>query len=330
MNGLRILSGNFQGMMRGMYNWRKGNMRILPYMKLLRIWKGIFLFNAPLFTLKVFTVLRGRVKRKSKKSQREKKDTFWHFFKINTIFIYFFLTATAFNLCFVLFRFVFVLGIFFYRIRTTFLLKNSKIRTWWIQLIRKINYEAADSDLKLIRDDLQRLNKWGIFVCFQHIPSHKGLIHNVIADRLANEATNIDPQPESKLRNLRDIMKHRGQIKCLPFRNSPFRSREDTVWYYRLKSGYLFLNSVRFQWNLYDSPLCRWCLTTEETSQHIFFYCHILTPETNKIKIISKILKIEEMFDSNISLQLPPNTERPIYRVMIQIMKKTIENELIY
>ena len=36
------------------------------------------------------------------------------------------------------------------------------------------------------------------------------------------------------------------------------------------------------------------------------------------------------MFDSIISLQLPPNTERPIYRVMIQIMKKTMENELIY
>ncbi|XP_065583652.1 uncharacterized protein LOC136042613 [Artemia franciscana] len=124
-----------------------------------------------------------------------------------------------------------------------------------IQLIRKINYEAADSDLKLIRDDLQRLNKCGIFVCFQYIPGHKGLIHNVTADRLANEAANIDPQPESKLGNLRDIMKRRGQIKCLPFRNSPFRSREDTVWYYRLKSGYLFLNSVRFQWNLYHSPL---------------------------------------------------------------------------
>ena len=31
---------------------------------LLRIWKGLFLFNAPLFTLKVFAVLRGRVKRK--------------------------------------------------------------------------------------------------------------------------------------------------------------------------------------------------------------------------------------------------------------------------
>ena len=75
-----------------------------------------------------------------------------------------------------------------------------------IQLIRKINYEAANSDLKLIRDDLQRLNKYGIFVCFQHIPSHKGLIHNVTADRLANEAANIDPQPESKLGNLRDIM----------------------------------------------------------------------------------------------------------------------------
>ena len=100
-----------------------------------------------------------------------------------------------------------------------------------IQLIRKINYEAVDSDLKLIRDDLQRLNKCGVFVSFLHIPIHKGLIHNVTADRLANEAANIDPQPESKLGNLQDIMKCRGQIKCVPFRNSPFHSREDTVWY---------------------------------------------------------------------------------------------------
>ena len=33
--------------------------------KLLRIWKGLFLLNAPLFTLKFFTVLKSRVKRKS-------------------------------------------------------------------------------------------------------------------------------------------------------------------------------------------------------------------------------------------------------------------------
>ena len=109
-----------------------------------------------------------------------------------------------------------------------------------IQLIRKKNYEAADSDLKLIKDDLQRLNKCGIFVCFQHIPSHKGLILNVTAERLANEAANFDPQPESKLRNLQEFMKCCRQIKCLPFQNSLFCPREYTVWYYRLKSGFSF------------------------------------------------------------------------------------------
>ena len=33
--------------------------------KLLCIWKGLSLLNAPLFTLMFFTVLRSRVKRKS-------------------------------------------------------------------------------------------------------------------------------------------------------------------------------------------------------------------------------------------------------------------------
>ena len=46
--------------------------------------------------------------------------------------------------------------------------------------------------------------------------------------------------------------------------------------------------------------------------------------------MICKKLKIKEVFDSIISLQLPPNTERLIYWVMIQIMKKTMEKELIY
>ena len=36
------------------------------------------------------------------------------------------------------------------------------------------------------------------------------------------------------------------------------------------------------------------------------------------------------MFDSIISLQLPPNIERPISSVMIQIIKKTMENELVH
>jgi len=62
-----------------------------------------------------------------------KKTLFGIFSKsIPYAFIFsFLLTATTSNLCFVLFRFVFVLAIFFYRIRTTFLFKSAKIQTWW-------------------------------------------------------------------------------------------------------------------------------------------------------------------------------------------------------
>jgi hypothetical protein len=77
-----------------------------------------------------------------------------------------------------------------------------------IQLIRKMNYEAADSNLNLglLRNSQQRLVKLGILICFQHISSHKRLIHNLAADGLPNVFTPTN----TKLMNLKDIMKCSG------------------------------------------------------------------------------------------------------------------------
>ena len=46
----------------------RSNIKTYNEHKLLRIWKGLFLLNAPLFTLKFFAVLKSRVKRKSQTS----------------------------------------------------------------------------------------------------------------------------------------------------------------------------------------------------------------------------------------------------------------------
>jgi ribonuclease HI len=80
-----------------------------------------------------------------------------------------------------------------------------------IKLIKKINYEAADSDLKSIKDSLLSLKYVDTSVCFHHIPSHKGLTHNMTANRLANEGTNACAPPDSKLGNLQDFIKHWGK-----------------------------------------------------------------------------------------------------------------------
>ena len=80
--------------------------------------------------------------------------------------------------------------------------------------------------------------------------------------------------------------------------------------YYRLKSGALLLNSLFFNWKLRHSPLCRVCVSTDETIQHVFFDCQGLSEETISLNHFCSLAKI-------------PNTDTAILKSWFNVINSS-------
>ena len=72
---------------------------------------------------------------------------------------------------------------------------------------QKINYEAAESDLKSLGGSLLSLMKANTSICFHHILSHKGFTHNMTANQGIN-ACIPSPSDSFKLGNLGGGVQH--------------------------------------------------------------------------------------------------------------------------
>jgi hypothetical protein len=86
------------------------------------------------------------------------------------------------------------------------------------------------------------------------VPSHEGIKYNNTADLLVAKASLLNPGPLSDL-NSRNIIRQRSNVNQSKLTLFRFHSRLHAVLYYRLKSGALFLNSLLFNWKLYEDTL---------------------------------------------------------------------------
>ena len=128
-------------------------------------------------------------------------------------------------------------------------LSNSKSS---LLLIQNINRIANDKDLYNIRRHLFNLKIKGNEVYFQHVPSHKGIKYNDMADSLAAKASMSIPSPSSDL-NSQDFIRQRSNVNQSKLILSSFHTRLNTVIYYWLNSGALLLSSLLFKWKLHHS-----------------------------------------------------------------------------
>ena len=71
--------------------------------------------------------------------------------------------------------------------------KDSKAGAAAIHLLSQINYHANDLDLKGIHPKISYLFSTGYSIAFLHIPSHKEIKYNEMADNFANKAADIPP-----------------------------------------------------------------------------------------------------------------------------------------
>ena len=188
-------------------------------------------------------------------------------------------------------------------------------------LIQNINRIATDKDLYNIRRQLLNLKIKENEVYFQHVPSHKGIKYNDMADSLAAKASMLFPSPSSDI-NSRDIIRQRSKVNHSKLMLSPFHTRLNTVLYYRLKSGALFLNSLLFNWKLHHSPLCRICFSAEETIQHMLFDCQAQSEETVALKRLCSLAKIPNTYTAILDANLPWEIDRKIFKAAIDTLKK--------
>ena len=122
-------------------------------------------------------------------------------------------------------------------------------------LIQNTNRIANDKDLYNILRQPLNLKTKGNEVYFQHVPSHKGINYNDVADSLAAKASMLIHSPSSDLSS-RDIIRKRSNVNHSKLILSPFHTRLNTVLYYWLKSGALLLNSLLFNWKLHHFSFC--------------------------------------------------------------------------
>ena len=155
----------------------------------------------------------------------------------------------------------------------------------------------------------------------KHIPSHKGITYNDMADSLAAKASMLSPTPPSDL-NSRDIIRQRSKVNHSKLMLSPFHTRLNTVLYYRLESGALLLNSLLFNWKLHHSPLCRICFSAEETIQYILFDCQAQSEETVALKRFCSLAKIQNTYTAILDSNLPWDIDRKIFKAAIDTLKK--------
>ena len=191
-----------------------------------------------------------------------------------------------------------------------------------IHLLNKINYQADDYDLKNIRQKIGYLFSMGCGISFLHIPSHKEIKYNEMADNLANKAAEIPLATNLRTKNYRDVVIARTNITYQRFLYPPFKSKDLNMIYYKLKTGTILLNADPFKWGIHHTPLCRKCFQTVENAQHVLFDCIPGDNDSRRLRNYCHQLKIPLTFDALVNCSLSHELEAIIYRLMISILKR--------
>ena len=192
-----------------------------------------------------------------------------------------------------------------------------------LKLMKTLTWNAKDTDLQEIREQLDSLYKIDIAVAFQHIPSHVGIHYNEKVDILAAEtAKSINPQlAQNYSIALRDAIRNRHPYRKPPPALAPiFKEPEINRAYFKIKSLAVILRREEFRWKQYSDPNCRLCNLTEETLQHLLFECTASTPGIYKLHTLSQNFKLPLDINLIVDAPLPASIEKKFYREAIDVL----------
>ena len=74
------------------------------------------------------------------------------------------------------------------------------------------------------------------------------------------------------------------------------KSKLTCSWYHSVAVGRGRFRKRFFDYGMKDSPACRFCGSEDETVEHIFFFCPILSEAQEKLKTACRNFNLQNLF----------------------------------